>query len=205
NDFRDTLAIGAAIFKRGDWKFVAGDAPVEMLWLLGHECVSIYDHLRASAPREVSRAFKTGGYFVMRDGWERESSFALMDCGRHGSEAGPGHAHSDALAIELAIRGVTWLVDPGAYIYGSDVEARDWFRSTSAHSTATVDGEDQSAPLAPFTWKTSANCSLGEFKDLGDCVVFEGSHDGYRRLSDPVTHARSVLMLRNKWALIVSD
>ncbi|HEY6403973.1 MAG TPA: heparinase II/III family protein, partial [Blastocatellia bacterium] len=60
NDFRDTLAIGAAIFKRGDWKHVAGDAPSEMLWLLGPEGLTCYDRLRAAAPREVSQAFKTG-------------------------------------------------------------------------------------------------------------------------------------------------
>src|SRR6266540_3363978 len=54
NDFRDTLAIGAAIFKRGDWKHVAGDAPSEMLWLLGPEGVARYDRLQAASPREVS-------------------------------------------------------------------------------------------------------------------------------------------------------
>ncbi len=205
NDFRDTLAIGAAIFKRGDWKHVAGDAPSEMLWLLGPEGVARYDRLQAASPREVSLAFETGGYFVMRDGWERDSSFVLIDCGRHGSEMGLGHAHSDALAIELALRGATWLVDPATYVYGAEAEARDWFRSTRAHNTATVDGEDQSEPSTPFAWKTSANCNLIRFDDLGDCVIFEGSHEGYHRLRDPVTHIRSVVMLRKQSALIVSD
>src|SRR5262249_34476944 len=35
NDFRDTLATGAALFSRGDWKWVAGAATAETLWLLG--------------------------------------------------------------------------------------------------------------------------------------------------------------------------
>ncbi len=205
NDFRDTLAVGAAIFKRGDWKRMAGDAPVEMLWLLGPEGVACYDRLKAEAQPETSRAFETSGYFVMRDGWERDSSFALIDCGRHGGEIGLGHAHSDALAIELAIRGATWLVDPATFVYGSDPETRDWFRRSAAHNTATVDGEDQSVLSAPFAWKTGANCRLIAFDDLGDCVVFEGSHDGYLRLSDPVTHTRSVVMLRKQAAFIVTD
>ena len=205
NDFRDTLAIGAALFGRGDWKRAAGDAPAEMLWLLGPEAMAVYDSLKAEAPGKFSRAFETGGYFVMRDGWERDSSFALIDCGPHGSEPGRGHAHSDALAFELAIRGETWLVDPATYVYGSDAEVRDWFRCTRAHNTATVDGEDQSLTSAPFAWKTIANSSLIRFDDLGDCVIFEGSHDGYHRLSDPVTHARSVVMLRKRPALIVND
>jgi len=118
---------------------------------------------------------------------------------------GLGHAHSDALAIELALRGATWLVDPATYVYGAEAEARDWFRSTRAHNTATVDGEDQSEPSTPFAWKTSANCNLIRFDDLGDCVIFEGSHEGYHRLRDPVTHIRSVVILRKQSALVVSD
>ena len=205
NDFRDTLAIGAAIFKRGDWKYVAGVAPVEMLWLLGPEAVACYDNLKAEAPPEISRAFEPSGYFVIRDGWERDSGFVLIDCGPHGAAVGCGHAHADALAIELAVRGMTWLVDPGAYVYGAQPEARDWFRSTRAHNTVTVDGKDSSVPSTPFAWETIANCRLVEFKDHGDFVIFAGSHDGYHRLSDPVTHTRSVLTLRKQAAFIVSD
>ncbi len=204
-DFRDTLAVGAAIYKRGDWKRMAGDAPAEMLWLLGPEGLECYDRLRPETPPETSRAFPVSGYFVMRDGWERNSSFALIDCGRHGSEMGSGHAHSDALSLELALRGATWLLDPATYVYGSDPETRDSFRSTSAHNTAIVDGQDQSVPADPFGWKTSASCQLLEFDDLGEAVVFEGSHDGYRRLNDPVTHTRSVTMLRQQAAFVVRD
>src|SRR5678815_3064315 len=35
NDFRATLATGAALFERADYKFVAGDAVEDALWLLG--------------------------------------------------------------------------------------------------------------------------------------------------------------------------
>jgi hypothetical protein len=205
NDFRDTLAIGAAIFKRGDWKRMAGEAPVEMLWLLGPEAVACYDELEAETPPKNSRAFEASGYFVMRDGWERSASFALIDCGPHGGGASCGHAHSDALSLELALGGVTWLVDPGTYVYGAQPEARDWFRSTRAHNTATVDGQDSSVTSTPFAWETVADCRLIEFDDREDLVVFAGRHDGYHRLDDPVTHTRSVLMLRKQAAFIVSD
>src|SRR5262249_62000484 len=33
NDFRDTLAVGAAILNRGDWKYVAGAAAWGILWM----------------------------------------------------------------------------------------------------------------------------------------------------------------------------
>src|SRR5262245_8477273 len=196
NDFRDTLAIGAAIFKRGDWKYVAGAAPAEMLWLMGPEGVACYDRLEAEPPSEISREFRSSGYFVMRDGWRRDSSFVLIDCGPHGASVGAGHAHSDALSIEFASGGVTWLVDPGTYVYAADAKTRDEFRSTAAHNTVTVDDQPQSVASTPFSWRTAAKCGLHEFVERSDAIFFQGSHDGYERLSDPVTHTRSALYLK---------
>src|SRR5215470_10816056 len=199
NDFRDTLAVGAAALKRGDWKYVAGAAPAEMLWMIGPEGVDCYDRLEAETPRDISREFRSSGYFVMRDGWRRDSSFVLIDCGPHGAAVGAGHAHSDALSIEFASRGVTWLVDPGTFVYAADAKTRDEFRSTAAHNTVMVDDQSQSIPSGPskpFSWRTTANCRLREFIEHSDAIFFQGSHDGYERLSDPVTHTRSALYLK---------
>jgi hypothetical protein len=196
NDFRDTLAIGAAVLKRGDWKHVAGAAPAEMLWMTGPEGVARYDRMAPETPREVSREFKSSGYFVMRDGWRRDSSFVLIDCGPHGAEVGAGHAHSDALSIEFASQGVTWLVDPGTFVYAADAKIRDVFRSTAAHNTVMVDGQPQSIPSGPFSWRTAAKCSLHKFAEHNGAILFKGSHDGYERLRDPVTHTRSALYLK---------
>src|SRR5215813_5632726 len=173
NDFRDTLAIGAAILKRGDWKYVAGKAPAEMLWLIGPEDVARYDRLRAASPHEITREFMSSGYFVMRDGWRRDSSLVLIDCGPHGATVGAGHAHSDALSIEFASRGVTWLVDPGTFVYAADAKIRNEFRSTAAHNTVMVDDRPQSIPSGPskpFSWRTAANCRLREFIEHSDAV-----------------------------------
>ncbi len=195
DDFRDTLATGAALFGRGDWKLVAGEAAVETLWLLGPQGLADYDRLRPEPPRPRARAFDESGYFIMRDGWTGESSYALIDCGPHGAPFGGCHAHADALAIEFAAAGVTWLLDPGTFNYTGDPQARDEFRSTAAHNTVMVDDEWQSIPGKPFTWRREANCAHRAFVAEAGFAYFEGSHDGYRRLSDPVTHTRSVFFV----------
>src|SRR5262249_20911034 len=187
--------VGSAVLERGAWKFVAGAAPAEMLWMIGPEGVACYDRLKAETPSEISRGFRSSGYFVMRDGWRHDSSFVLIDCGPHGAALGSGHAHSDALSIEFASGGVTWLVDPGTFVYAADPKTRDDFRSTAAHNTIVVDGQPQSVASTPFSWRTVANCRLSEFVERGDAIFFQGSHDGYERLSDPVTHTRSALSL----------
>ncbi len=195
NDFRDTLAAGAALFGRGDWKFVAGEAPVETLWLLGPEALASYDQIEASEPVETSRAFAEGGYFVMRDGWSKQSSYMLVDCGPHGSLS-CGHAHADALAFEYAAEGRTWLVDPGTFTYTGDASLRDMFRTTEAHNTVTVDGPPQSVPVGPFAWEHIARSKTKEFIAEKAFDYFEGSHHGYERLDDPVLHTRSLLFLK---------
>jgi len=157
--FRDTLATGAALFERGDWKTRWGKPPIETLWLLGAEALANYDRLDPREPVELSRAFSEGGYFVMRDGWDADSSFALMNCGPHGSSS-CAHAHADALAFEYAAEGRTWLVDPGTCTYTGDAGLRDQFRSSSAHNTATVDELPQSVPAGPFAWAAPCRISL---------------------------------------------
>jgi hypothetical protein len=91
---------------------------------------------------------------------------------------------------------VSWLVDPGTFIYAADVKMRNEFRSTAAHNTVVVDGQSQSVPARPFSWRTVANCQLREFIEHSDAIFFQGSHDGYERLRDPVTHTRSVLFVK---------
>ncbi|HEY9233364.1 MAG TPA: alginate lyase family protein, partial [Blastocatellia bacterium] len=194
DDFRDTLATGAALMNRGDWKLVAGRA-AETLWLLGPDALARYDAIAAHSPESSAQAFAESGYFVMRDGWTTEASYAVIDCGPHGVQS-CGHAHADQLAFEFAAHGTTWLVDPGTFTYTGDAEMRDWFRSTAAHNTVTVDGEQQSIPAGPFAWTQIAEPLAREFFEACGSVYFEGAHNGYERLPDPVTHRRALLFVR---------
>jgi uncharacterized heparinase superfamily protein len=195
DDFRDTLATGAALLSRGDWKFVAGDAAVETLWLAGPEALARYDETEPGAPLITGRTFDDGGYCIMRDGWSRQSSYVLADCGPHGFSTG-AHAHADALAFEYASEGKTWLVDPGTFTYTGDANLRNQFRATEAHNTVTVDGQPQSVPAGPFGWEHIARSNAKEFIADRAFDYFEGSHDGYERLDDPITHTRSLLFLK---------
>jgi uncharacterized heparinase superfamily protein len=195
NDFRDTLATGASLFGRGDWKFVAGEATAETLWLLGPDWFDRYNQIEVTLPAETQRTFTDSGYTVMRDGWWCDSNYVLMDCGPHGVY-NCGHAHADALAFEFAAMGATWLLDPGTYTYTADAETRNWFRDSAAHNTATVDGLSQSEPAGTFSWNRIASAKSHESIGEKSFAYVEGSHDGYRRLPDPVTHRRALLFLK---------
>jgi hypothetical protein len=157
NDFRATLSTGAVLFARGDYKFVAGELAEETFWLLGPEGARIFESVEAEKPSLQSKDFPDGGYFVMRDGWDEKANYLLFDCGPHGT-SNCGHAHADALAIEVAAYGQPTLIDPGTYTYTGSKEERDHFRSSGSHNVLLVDGEPSSLPDGPFSWKTIARC-----------------------------------------------
>ncbi|MDQ3652207.1 MAG: heparinase II/III family protein [Acidobacteriota bacterium] len=201
NDFRAALSTGAALFARPDYKHVAGEAAEETLWLLGTEGMRDFDFIEAHSPAQTSRAFPDGGYYVMRDGWESSANYMLIDCGPHGT-LNCGHAHADMLAFELAARGRTMLIDPGTYTYTGASEVRDYFRTSAAHNTLTIDGESSSAPGGTFTWRHVARATPRTWVASRRFDFFEGAHDGYSRLASPATHTRSVLFLKNDYWMV---
>ena len=125
-DARPTLATGAAMFERGDLRFLAGDAVEECYWLLGETGARAFAATTPTAPAERSRGFADGGFYVMRDGWRPDATSALVDGGPHGA-LNCGHAHADALALEVSAGGRPVLTDSGTFSYtGTE---RDAFRT----------------------------------------------------------------------------
>ena len=201
SDFRAALATGAVLFHRPDYRYVAGEGAEETVWLLGCAGLRAFDALEPAPPAATSRAFPDGGYYVMRDGWGRDASGLLVDCGPHGV-LNCGHAHADALGLTLVVRGTPVLVDPGTYTYTCPRELRDHFRSSAAHNTVTVADESSSIPAGPFSWHHVAQSVLVAWQPGGRCDYFEGAQDGYARLTPPALHRRAVLFLRGDYWIV---
>jgi hypothetical protein len=141
----------------------------------------------AAKPKEL---FSDAGLACVRS--RDENVRLLMDFGPLGFTSIAAHGHADALAIWLAIGDEYFLVDAGTYAYHSHPEWRPYFRSTAAHNTARVDGENQSEMSGRFMWGAKANARLVRFDNAADQVIIEAEHDGYLRLAEPVTHHRMV-------------
>jgi hypothetical protein len=196
-DPRPTLAVGAALWGRADFKEWAGGCQEAVWWLLGEEGHERFAGI--SLPPGplplLSREFPESGYYLLqcgpRGGTARIS--VLFDCGELGFKSIAAHGHADALSFTLRAFGTDILVDPGTYDYFTYPAWRDYFRSTLAHNTVVVDGVDQSVMEGPFLWGNRAEswCSRYEPRPEGGGLV-TGEHDGYRRLPDPVTHRRTI-------------
>ncbi len=127
------------------------------------------------------------GHVVCRDGGDQ----AIFDVGPLCPSHLPPHAHADALSLVVWAGGEPLLVDPGAYAYSG--EARDRFRGTAAHNTVEIDGRDQCEFWGDFRAAYQPRVRAGPVRTEDGVVVAAGSHDGYTRLPEPVTHHRTLV------------
>ncbi len=192
----DPLSTGAILFRREDFKFLAGLPREETLWLLGAKGLREFEELKSSEPSANSLALRGSGFYLMAD--EQTGQQLTIDAGPHG----PGHGHADALSVTLVRNGRVWLMDPGTYEYVGVSGERALYRGTGAHNTLRVDGSDQAEIVSPFGWGkppvvTADRWVAGQYFNL-----FSGSHDGYMRLPEPVRHRRSVLHRKGQFWLV---
>jgi hypothetical protein len=196
----DPLATGAVLFKRADFKALAGDAREETLWLLGLAGMVEFDLLGSGRTTPQSAAFRDCGIYVMADAASTHAQL-VIDAGPQGSLAA-GHGHADALSIHFAAHGRELLADPGTYSYVTDHNARNAFRGTAAHNTIHVDGTDQSEPLGPFSWEAKVDTQVECWTVGKNFELFQGAHTGYVRLPHPVIHRRWVFHLKSDFWVI---
>jgi uncharacterized heparinase superfamily protein len=120
-----------------------------------------------------------------------EVIFSAMPNGIDGKGS---HTHNDKLSVVVRIDGNELLSDSGTGCYTRDFEMRNRFRSTAAHNTVQIDGEEQNrfstSPHAVFRICDDAHVTPIALEDAGEGHILRASHDGYSRLG--VVHTRRV-------------
>ena len=205
--YRSLLAAGAILFRRGDFKAKARGLDDKTRWLFGEGADTAYEELDLGGARlPIRRAFSEGGYYILGCDFETENEIRVVaDAGPLGYQMIAAHGHADALAFTLSVGGKEFLIDPGTYAFHAQGPWRRYFRGTAAHNTLRVDSTDQSQPGGTFMWlrKADARCTLWRSSDDRD--VFEGSHDGYAHLPDPVAHVRRISLDKRARRVAIED
>ncbi len=193
----DPLALGALAYNRGD---LNAELTEESIWLFGEPAVAELGR-SASSNATSSAAFPDGGIYVLADS-EPCAQTMMIDAGPQGVGR-CGHGHADALSVRLTMNGSRWLVDSGSGVYiSSDSANRNTFRGTAGHNTLRVDGVDQAVPGEPFSWTDIPTTRAENWIAGKTFTYFSGSHNGYERLADAVTHQRSVLRIHGALWLV---
>jgi hypothetical protein len=202
------IATGAVLFNRADLAAKAGALDGKTATLLGVEAVRRLAHLKVRGRHRFRprQQFAESGYYLLGGGFDTPDEVRLIaDAGPLGYLSIAAHGHADALSFLLNIGEREILVDPGTYAYHTDPAWRRYFRSTLAHNTVGIDGEDQSVQAGNFMWSNHARARCIEFDAGAEVQRFVGEHHGYERLADPVVHRREILLDTRRQLIEVTD
>jgi uncharacterized heparinase superfamily protein len=202
NDHRPALSIGAILFQRADFRAAAGSFYQDAVWLFGAEGFEKHQMLKGEFALAGSRAFRDGGFYVMRSG----DAHVFIDAGDLGMRGRGGHGHNDTFSFELWCDGAPLIVDSGTFVYTADIQTRNEFRSTPAHNTLMVDGTE----LAEFStlWAIRADethprvltWSTGTDRD-----ALEAEHYAYLALPSRITHRRRIELVKSAFSFLIAD
>jgi uncharacterized heparinase superfamily protein len=215
-DMPGLLSVGADAFGRSDLARMAGGSQEWAFWLRGQPSAPETsrealgnDHSRAHRAARpiglVSKALVHSGYYLLQAGTDVSGISVVIDCGELGYGPLAAHGHADALSLVLRVDGQDVLVDPGTYDYFTFPEWRRYLRGTQAHNTVTIDGKDQSVITGAFMWGRRAVARCVSWSPDSRGGVFEGEHDGYVRLPDPVAHRRRISLDGVAGVLTITD
>jgi uncharacterized heparinase superfamily protein len=126
----------------------------------------------------------------------------LIDVAPVGPDYLPGHAHADTLSYEFSLYGHRIVVNSGTSRYGLGTD-REWERSTAAHTTLEIDGENSSEVWAGFRVARRAYPIDVSVRHENGATIVEAAHDGYCRLPGRPVHKRCWVLWSD--GLVVSD
>jgi hypothetical protein len=171
----------------------------ETLWWIG-----VGNSTEPVGEESISSSFNDAGVFVMRD----ENNHIFADVGPVGMDGRGGHGHNDCLSFCATLEGVPLIIDPGAYVYTADWQARNHFRGTGAHNTPQIDGEEINRFVRPeYLWvlRNDAVPEVRQWSSSEDTDLLVGTHSGYQRLKSPVTPIRTIMLDKTANRLFILD
>jgi hypothetical protein len=208
-DARHLLAAAGAVFGDDGWMAMAGEvAEWESTWWgvpasSSSGPATATPTARAMAIAPEARLFRDAGVAVVRSA----NTYLLITNGIVGTNGFGNHKHNDQLSFELHTDGHPLVVDAGSYVYTSDPDARNLFRSTRYHNTLQVDALEQNDFKHEWLFRMfeSARPEHAAFDARGDWVEYVGRHHGFERLADPIVHERAFHLNRSTVVLRISD
>jgi uncharacterized heparinase superfamily protein len=150
---------------------------------------ALFDYARrlgiAWSPPGVLVNLASSGYVAIRDA----EHYLVLDVGPIGPDHQPGHGHCDLFSFEWSRGGQRVVCDSGVFAY-DDAVMRPYVRSTAAHNTVRIDGEEQSDVWADFRVGRRARPRDVRVEAGEAGVRVQGAHSGYERLRGAPVHQR---------------
>ena len=186
---QDLLATTSLYFNTPDFKLteVLGLYPLLLFGLEGFQRFSAWPKI-SNTQSTSTVALRESGHYIIRS----NGTYLIIDAGKVCPDYLPAHAHADLFTYELHVAGKRIVVDSGVYEYQQGAW-RDYFRSTPAHNTVDVSGQNQSEVWSSFRVARRAVPTVTFWHEHPDYVILQAKHDGYLRLRPSVVHRRTIL------------
>ena len=140
-----------------------------------------------NAAPEGPFALPDTGYYGARTG---AGHYVVCDAGPLGPDYQPGHGHADLFSFELSLHGTRVVVDSGVATYERG-PLRDYCRSTRAHNTVEIEGQDQAELWGAFRVGRRPRPEDIVWRRRGGGFELSARHGGYRHLPGRPVHART--------------
>lgn len=107
------------------------------------------------------------------------------------------HLHNDLLSFVYSIGEHDFIIDPGTYLYTSDIENRNQFRSAKKHNTIVVDDEEQNilSETGAFNLQYNTNAKNLSYFSNEESECCEGE---YTTINGRFTHRRLFCLGRER-------
>ena len=155
--------------------------PAGELLALAHRCEPV-------PPLPGMVALPATGYAAIHDTGRNDC--LIFDCGPLGPDSNPAHGHCDVLSYELSLDGQRVVTDTGVSTYERGPE-RDYERSTAAHNTIRIDGQDQAEVWASFRVGHRPRVGPIEAEEVNGYHIVHATHFAYKHCG--VIHARAIV------------
>ncbi len=188
SDYRPLLQLGSYLTRK-ELLFAPGPWDEDVFWLCGAYPLSLWE--RAGVREKIQASFPNAGTYLLRGA----NSKAVLRCTDFRSRP----SHADQLHMDLWWRGRNIACDAGTFLYSGEGVWRNGLAHTSVHNTVIVDRQDQMKRVSRFIW---THWSRGRVLQHNE-KIWQGEHNGYRRLADPVRHRRTVFSLEgDRWLVL---
>jgi hypothetical protein len=148
--------------------------------------------VRPVPPKVTSVDFPDSRFVVMRDSWEPESYFLILNYGEW-----QNHSHYDHLDFEIYANGIPIALDAGIGKLGYlDPLHVSWYKHPLSHNMVTI---NRAVPEKMDVWGYDKVWS-----PQAQTEVFAATHDGYLR-HQKAKHRRHIVFAKKHYWLIVDE
>lgn len=194
NDISGALTLGYVLFGNPEMGYFANEnVESKMFWYLNNSLLVLLKDITSQKPTYGSLAFEDTGYYVMREGWDKNDRMLIVSAGLDPDK--PDHQHGDMLGIQAMANGHVLLPN---YQVRYSLEDLELFKNSMVKNVALVDDELQGKKYT----SNKGGSGFGKFGKLpnpktvlwktnADLDVYIGTHDGFKDIG--VDYSRQVI------------